>query len=381
MMLLKLLSGQDGGGGGHLVVALGPDGAVTDRIRSMGAAVHSLGMAGGRPPSPAAVRRLFKLSRDYRPQVIQGWMYHGNLMASLVGCLAPGRPPVIWNIRQALYDIGREKRMTVLIMRLGARMSLLPGRIIYNSRAGAEQHEKMGYARGRTLIIPNGFDCGRFRPSPEARALVRRRLGVPDDALLIGLIARYHPVKDHANFFAAAAKLASRRSDAHFALAGAMVDEGNRELAGMIDNAGLRRRVHLMGEQANMPEIDAALDVATSSSVSEGFPNVIGEAMACGVPCVVTDVGDSALIVGDTGKVVPPKNSDALAAGWAAISDMGPERRKALGGAARRRIVERYSLQDVVARYVQLYSDTALERRPVPAEAGYGNQKQSPGRR
>lgn len=359
MTLLKLLSGRDVNLWEPAVIALGHHGAVSDKIRALGIKVHSLEMTGSLPPSPAAIWRFLALVRDYKPQVIQGWMYHGNLMASLAGFFTFRRTPVIWNVRQCLSGFNCEKRMTALVICLGAKLSRLPRRIIYNSRVGARQHERLGYSAERTIIIPNGFDCERFRPAPGLRPVVRQRLGISKNSLLIGLIARYHPVKDHANFISAAAKLSSKQKDVHFVLAGADVNRDNHELKEMIDNANLWNRVHLLGEQENMAELIAALDLATSSSFSEAFPNVVGEAMACGVPCVVTDVGDSAHIVEGVGLAVPPKNSDALAAGWGRMLALGQEQRKILGDAARQRIIKHYPLAGIAARYSQLYSDVA----------------------
>lgn len=357
-MLLKLLSAQDTARFKPIVVALGSGGAIAEKIESLGITVCSLDMSGN-SPSPVAVWRLLKLVRGFKPQVIQGWMYHGNLMAALAGLLSPGRAPVLWNIRHSLYDFRLDKRMTALIIRLGGKLSFSPEWIIYNSRVSAKQHEKLGYASARTVILANGFDCELFRPSFAARSSIRQQLGVSDGATLIGLVARYHPIKDHANFIAAAAKLAVTKSDVHFVLVGSSIDERNLELMEMIDSVGLRDRVHLLGEQSNLSEITAALDIATSSSASEAFPNVIGEAMSCGVPCVVTDVGDSAVLVGEAGRVVPPKDSNALAAGWASILDLNQEQRNALSAAARQRIVENYSLPNIVAQYEALYMDLA----------------------
>ena len=362
-MLLKLLSVHDAVRFKPVVVALGGRGPIADKIESLGITVCCLEMVGNRP-SPVAIWRLLKLVQQYKPQVIQGWMYHGNLAATLAGCLTPGNMPVLWNIRQALHELRRDKRMTAMIIRLGARLSFLPRGIIYNSRISAKQHEKLGYASKRTLILPNGFDCELFSPSLEARASLRQQLGIPNDTKLIGLVARWHPVKDHANFIAAAARLASIRGDAQFVLVGTNIDGKNRELMELIDGAGLRDKMHLLGERTNLSEITAALDIATSSSLSEAFPNVIGEAMACGVPCVVTDVGDSAAIVGETGKVVPPKDSDALAIGWDNILGLSLEQRKRLGDAARQRILDNFSLPSIVAQYESLYvrviNNTAL---------------------
>lgn len=359
-MLLKLLSAQSGSRFKPIVVALGGRGMLADRIEDLGIKVHSLNMKANRP-SLSAVWRLLVLVRNYHPHLIQGWMYHGNIMAVVASFVSPVRLPVLWNIRHSLDDIRRDKRLTVLTIRLGAWLSFLPRRIIYNSRVSAKQHERFGYMSDRTLILPNGFDCESFRPSVEARTALRQQLGIAGNNVLIGLIARYHPIKDHANFIAAATRLSSFKPDTHFVLVGTGVDPGNRELMDMIAASGFPHNFHLLGEQSNLWELTAGLDIATSASWSEAFPNVIGEAMSCGVPCVVTDVGDSALIVGDTGRVVPPKDSVALAAAWASILDLSAEQRASLSAAARQRIIEKYALPNIVAQYDSLYTEMVSE--------------------
>jgi glycosyltransferase involved in cell wall biosynthesis len=205
------------------------------------------------------------------------------------------------------------------------------------------------------VVIPNGTDVATFRPDPMARAAVRRELNLPEGAPLIGLVARFDPQKDPRNFVQAAARLHARRPEAQFLLCGHGMNWDNPALVRWIEGGGIRDRCYLLGRREDIPRLTAALDVATSSSATEGFPNVLGEAMACGVPCVATDVGDSAVIVGNTGHVVPPHTPGALADAWARLLDMPARERRDLGMRARERVASSFSIDSVVERYEALY--------------------------
>ena len=181
-------------------------------------------------------------------------------------------------------------------------------------------------------------------------------------------------MKDHANFLRAAALLSKKHKDAQFVLIGRGVDYENRVLRRSIENLGLTDRTHLLGERHDMPRLAAALDIfSLSSAYGESFPNVIGEAMACEVACVVTDVGDAHWIVGDAGRVVPPRDSRALAEAWEHMIELGAEGRTAIGRAARARVIERFTLKSVVSRYETLYetvlaSEASEHSTLLPAE-------------
>ncbi len=241
----------------------------------------------------------------------------------------------------------------------------LPTRIVCCAELARRVHTEFGYIGEKIVVIPNGFDLTDFRPDPAARLSVRQELGIPQEALIIGLVGRFHPQKDHRNFIDAAARLHSEYPKIHFLLCGDDVTPENTELGQWIAARGIGERCHLLGPRDDIPRITAALDIACSSSYTEGFSNVIGEAMACGVPCAVTDVGDSALIVGDTGRVVPPRNPRALADAWCELIKMCPEKRSLLGAAARRRIGERFSLQAIAQRYEELYEAIAADAPKV----------------
>ena len=301
--------------------------------------------------------------RRLRPDVVHCWMYHANLVGGGAALLA-GRPPVIWSIRQTNLDLASIRRRTRLIARAGAWLSsAVPQRILYNAETSRRVHQEFGYRRAPgDLVVPNGFDTERFRPDPAARASVRQELGVDDATTLVGLVARFDPQKDHSTFIAAAGLVRAAGSDIRFVLSGRGVDAGNDVLAGWIRAAGIGDRVALLGQRPDTARLNAAFDIACLSSMGEGFPNVVGEAMACAVPCAVTDVGAAADLVGDTGRVVPHSNPQALAGAILALAAMGPVARRALGRRARGRIEEHFGLRVMVDSYQKLWREVAAGR-------------------
>jgi len=287
-------------------------------------------------------------------------MYHADLIGGVAAKLAGGIP-VAWGIRHSHFSDHGSRRLTIHTMKMCARLSRwLPTRIVCCSEASQQVHTALGYAAEKMLVIPNGFDMSAFKPNPEARESVRNELDIPEETPVIGLINRYHPQKDHLNFIRAAALLLAKAPNVYFLLCGDDIDWANPQLARWIKEAGIAGRCRLLGTRNDIPRLTAALDIAAcSSSYGEGFPNVIGEAMSCGVPCAVTDVGDSALIVGQTGRVVPPQNPEELADAFAELVELGSEGRALLGVAARCRIKEHFDLPNIVERYQNLYQELA----------------------
>lgn len=364
MMLCKLLSEANRERFDLVVVSLRNRGQLNRRIEALGIPVYSVAMR--LPlPTPTSCWRLIRLIRRLNPDVIQGWMYHSNLAAQIAGTFTHRPVTVVWNVRQTLYGIDYEKWSTAAVIKLCARLSNLPARIIYNSRIAAAQHVAIGYELQNSLVIPNGFITNVFTSSREARCSVRTELGVAEETFLIGLIARYHPVKDHGNFLHAAAILRKSHPDVQFVLCGEKVNWVNPFLCKLIDELKLAERVHLLDQRQDMARITAALDIATSSSYAESFPNVIGEAMSCGVPCVVTDISDMVWIVGETGRVVPSRNAQALAEGMRDLIEMGPEGRAELGRAARERIIKHFPLSKIESLYQELYEVLLPARGPT----------------
>lgn len=357
MMLVKLIKTMDTDLFEPVVLSMMGKNDLGDEIESMNVPVYTMEMSRGRP-TPASLFRLVRLVRRIDPDLIQGWMYHGNMAASISAKFLKNDVPVLWNIRQAVYGFSAEKRLTAFLIRFGALIAGSTAGIIYNSVVGAEHHESLGYPVDKRIFIPNGFDCEKFRPSESAGRRLREELGLNEDSLLIGFVSRYHPMKDHENLLRAAAILTKRFDNVHFVLVGMDMTRENKELYRTIERLGLTERIHLMGFRTDIPEITAGLDIATTSSFAEASPNVVGEAMASGVPCVVTDVGDSRDLVGETGRVVPPKDPESLAMGWGELIAMGKGKRKKLGKAARERIVERFSITSVAEMYRKTYIET-----------------------
>lgn len=362
-MLQRLLSRMDRQAFKSEVVSLMEKGPTGTKIQALGVPVRALGMRRG-VPNPLGVLRLARWLRQSPPDVIQTWMYHADLVGSLAGKLAGGIP-VVWGIRHANLDPQWNKRSTLWTAKACAHLShYLPERIVCCSEASRRVHQALGYATDRMVVIPNGFDLDTFVPDPEARRSVRQELGLSEEVPVIGLAGRFHPLKDFHSFVWAAGLLHAQVPEVHFFICGEGVSLDNPELAGWISEAGIGERCHLLGPREDMPRFYAALDIAVSSSYGEGFPNAIGEAMACGVPCVVTEVGDSGWIVAHTGRVLPPRSPQALAQACRELIGLGPEGRRRLGLEARRRIQEHFSLSKIVPRYEALYRAIAKRSQP-----------------
>jgi glycosyltransferase involved in cell wall biosynthesis len=330
-------------------------GTLASQIAGLRVPVATLGLAQGRP-SPAGSWRLCRSVRAAAPDLLQGWMYHGSLAATIGGWSLPQRSPVLWNIRHSVHDLALEKPLTRLIIRLSARLSHLPQAIIYNSRVSAAQHLRLGFDASGAVVIPNGFDGTRFRPRPEARARLRAELGIDPTRAVIGMVARDHVMKDPGNLVRAAASLQARGHAVHLVIVGPGLDWTHRELSARVRECGLGAAVSLLGERADIPDVVAGFDLAALSSAwGEGFPNVLGEAMACGVPCVATDVGDCSWVIGPHGIIVPPRHSEALANALGRLLDLGPDARHQLGLAGRARVLQHFSIQEVVGQYETLH--------------------------
>jgi glycosyltransferase involved in cell wall biosynthesis len=361
VMLRQLLSRMNNSAFDNEVISLTDMGPVSDQIKALGVPVMALGMR-KEMPNPLDVLRLARRLRKSRPDVVQTWMYHADLIGGIAAMLA-GVRAVAWGIHYSYLDAESNKQTTIWTAGACARLShRLPTKIVCCAEHSKRIHIEMGYVAEKMVVIPNGFDLEQFKPDASARLSVRRELGIPDSAPLVGLIGRFHPQKDHENFVRAAALLHARLPEARFLLCGTNVDWNNKALLGWIEEVSLRDRFYLLGRREDTPRLCAALDILSSSSYGEAFPMVVGEAMACGIPCVVTDVGDSALIVGDTGRVVPAKEPHALAAAWLELLEMCSETRRELGCAARERIKTHYSIESITARYENLYKEIGCTR-------------------
>jgi glycosyltransferase involved in cell wall biosynthesis len=319
---------------------------------NLGIALHTLNL---RSPMSLvrALPRLRSLIKVARPDIVQGWMYHGNV-AAVLG--TPTRTPIVWGVAHSLHSNQGEKLLTRGIIRLGPLMSHRVQQIVFCSEASAQQHFDIGYPSSRSLVIPNGVDTNEFRPAPEGRRNRRIALGLPSEGTLIGHAGRFHPVKNHLGLIRAFSKVEARYEHLYLVLAGRGLDLANKELRQLITEHRLENRVLLLGEVAQIERLLPALDIYVSASHSEAFPVGLLEAMACGVPAVATDVGDSAAIVGEAGIIVPPRDVERLSEGILQMLAITLGERDALAERARDRVSQLYSLSRMADSHQALYA-------------------------
>lgn len=312
LMLSRLMDLHGDSAFSHRVVCLTDEGPVADTIRAAGVPVRNLNMARGLP-NPIAIRRLARMIAADRASVVQTWLYHADLIGGLAGRMAG--VPVAWGIHHSRLDPETTSRSLRMTVRAGACLSSrVPTAIICCAEASRVAHIEHGYAADRMVVIPNGFDVRLFRPDSAARSRIRTELGIPEDHLLVGIAGRFVSLKNHRMFVEAAGQLRRSRADVHFVMAGDGLHADNPELSSWIEDAAVTDRMHLLGRRQDLNQVLAALDVCTLTSRTEAFPLVIGEAMATGIPCVATDVGDASYLIADTGRIVPSNDVSAFVA-------------------------------------------------------------------
>lgn len=338
----------------HHIVSLAGLGRYGPELMDAAIPVTALNIGTGQGLRTAYVR-LRRLVNEISPSIVHGWMYHGSLAASAVTLRVHRRPALAWNIRHTLTELDREKRGTRMVIRA---LPWIPGRpraIIYNSHRARAAHELFGFPVGVGHVVPNGFDTNRWRPDSNARAALRQQFAIADDAIVIGYVGRYHPIKNVPSLLSAVRIVLEQEPRAHLMVAGEGILPSNRELASLI--AALPKgRAHLLGQRKDIEAVMPAFDIFALSSDSEAFPNVLGEAMACGLPCVATDVGDCRLLLDGCGSIVPPGETQALADELLAMVRSPDAARWTLGAAARSRIQQQYSMAATIDSYRALYT-------------------------
>lgn len=360
-MLLKLLERLDLGRFEPVVIALGRNGEIGIKIEALGIPVIVIDM----PRNILFIKSFIKLVRalrGLRPNVIHTWLYHADFLGGLAGRLV-GVKNLAWGLRHSDFSPSANKLLTLAIVKFCALLSnYIPRKILVNSVVARTAHEAIGYVAEKMVVIPNGFDLERFVPAPLARVEVRSELGLDKLTPLVGVIGRFHPQKNHLGFVQAMAELHALRPDVHFILAGQGVDSDNNLLVNAVQSAGVDCVCHLLGPRRDVSRLMAALDVLALPSVGEAFPNVVGEAMACAVPCAVTDVGDSAWIVGETGGVVSAGDMSGLAHAIRGLLDLPADERTAVGAAARDRVASLFEIGGVVKKYEAFYESLVADK-------------------
>lgn len=371
--VLHRLVTAPGGGVAHTVISLGDEGVFGPRLRSAGVTVHVLGMKDSPAAAGRGVWRLYRLLREIRPDVVQTWMYHADLIGGLAARLA-GIRAVAWGIRNSGADLHHGSRSARSVARVCALLSRwVPGVIVACADDAARRHREWGYDGDRLLVIPNGYDMGAWRADSDTRFEMRREWGVEPGEPVIGSVARWNPLKDHANLLEAFSIARQRHPALRCVLVGDGMDSSNPELRALLDQYGVADRVVLLGRRDDVPRVLAALDFYVLSSRAEGFPNVVAEAMATQVPCIVTDVGDAAKIVGDYGWVVAPRNARALARAIGdavdlLVTDDGRASLELCRRQGRAHIESEFGLDTMRRRYLSVWSRLAADY-PVRREA------------
>jgi glycosyltransferase involved in cell wall biosynthesis len=344
----------------HLVLSIKNFQQVAEELTAEGINVQSLNVQADYYKLPKAVLQLTSRIRRFKPDVVQSWMYMADFFGGIASHLAAPSTPMIWTIRHSTLDPVIDSRALRGCAAGCARLSRrVPSKIVLNSHAAVPIHAAAGYDESKMQIVPNGFDVSRFAPSEQLRLETRARLGIPENAPVIGRVARFHANKDHLTFLKAATFVLKQRPDARFLVCGEPQTISSAQVQQDIDSAGLTDAAHLVELQSDIVPLNCAFDIATCSSITEAFPNVIGEAMSCGVPCVSTDVGDAAMIIGDTGCVVPAQEPQQFAEALLEILQLPAVNRRQLGEAARRRVVNNFELTHATGMFLDLWRELA----------------------
>lgn len=317
-----------------------------DELRAAGVTIRRLEKR-GRWDVLGFMVRLIRLVWQEQPNIIHGYLT-GNILASVAKVFAPNTR-IVWSVRASHIDLTFYDWFYRWVYRLEGRLSHSADLIIANSHVGRDVAIRRGFPKEKTIVVPNGIDTDRFFPRPDERDRMRSKWGIADNQRLIGLVARLDPIKDHATFLQAASEIAKYRSDVRFVCVGGDgTDQYTRSLLTLAGELGVSSLVVWAGEIEDMPAVYSALDVLTLCSIGEGFPNVVAEGMSCGVPCVVSDVGDARYIVKDLGHVIPVRDPQALCNAWHSILDQPPHTRGVQSQELRQRIVEEFSPKRMV---------------------------------
>ena len=339
----------------HLVISLKGPGKYYSLLNKLGIKVYCLNI------SFFSIHKFFfliKLLRSLKPDIVQTWLVHADFLGSIAARLA-GINNILWNVRYSNIEIGKAKLTTILIIKILSKLSyLIPKFILIVSRKAKKIYEIVGYNKRIFKFIPNGFDLSILKINKLQKINFRKKIKIKKNITLIGNVARYDPQKDHLNLLNALSLIRKKNINFFCVLVGSNVNQNNTNLIFEIKKLKLSNHVKLLGQSDNISEVMNGLDIhVLSSSYGEGFPNVVAEAMGCGTPCIVTDVGDSALIVGKTGWVVPPENSIKLAkAIEKALNEKNTNKWNKRCNKARLRVKKNYNISRMVKLYNKVWS-------------------------
>ena len=314
----------------------------------------------------SGVLKLYRLIKKINPDVVQTWMIHADMIGGIVARLA-GVNNIFWSVHYTNLVKGKSKRLTILLSKINAFLSyFIPKKIIYCAEKSREVQESLGFKKTKGVVVQNGYDVECFNQNTSLGSKFRNELNIHPEAFVIGHVGSYHPLKDQANLVQALTLLDQRGFKFYAVFAGANLDNNNNGLVSLIKHKGLSNHVHLLGKRNDIPSIMNGIDLFILSSESEAFPNVLNEAMACGTPCVSTDVGDASIILGDTGWIVPSKDSESL---YSSVIKAAQEKESShrswsqRSASCRQRIVQKFSLENMVKKYKEVWMN--VKKHPV----------------
>jgi glycosyltransferase involved in cell wall biosynthesis len=337
----------------QIVVSLTELGVIGEKLQGMGVDVITLHMT-SILSLPGAVYKLWRKLRFWSPNVVHTWLYYADLVGGLAARLA-GIKNIIWGIHSTQVPQGPLSVIRILIFICSVLSRWIPLKIICCAQAARDFHVRLGYQADKMIVVENGYDLAVFKPSQEIGKSTRIDLGIAADAIVVGAVGRFDPLKDYKNLMAAAERVLLLHPSTVFLFIGRGVDNSNSELMGWISETKNLSRFLLLGERYDVPKLMAAMDIFCLSSRAEAFPNVVIEAMAMQLPCVVTDVGDAALMVKTSGLVVPAQNSSALANALCSMIELSASRRTELGEMARHLVETNYSIASIAKRHLDVY--------------------------
>lgn len=341
----------------HRIISLTGDGVVGEKFRAQGFQVETINMLGGNSLIFEFAKLIQILKKD-PPDLIQSWMYHSDFVGTLASVFLGGIP-IVWGVHHTLDTKDSVKRRTRVIIQINAIFShWFPKKIICCARSVKSTHERLGYSSNRMMVIPNGVDTEKFNINEEAKDALISELHLDTKTQLIGFFARYHPQKDHRNFAQAAHLLLQSHPGVHFLLAGNEITYQNNQLIQILREAKIESSTHLLGIRSDMPVLMAGVDiVCLPSAFGEALPVSIIEAMSCATPCVVTDVGDAAILVEGCGRIVPPHDPVSLSNALLDLLSLQTIQFSELRIRSRERVLNTYRIENVLEQYETLYRE------------------------
>lgn len=342
----------------HIVISMMDSGKYGSLLQDKGIEVYCLETKSGKS-LPQAVLKLYKLLHKKNPDIVQTWMYHADLLGSIVARFA-GNKKIFWNIRQSNFDKNYTKSSAMRIAKLNGKLSgFLPTKIICCAEDAVSIHADLGYDKSKITVIANGYDLSTFKTNKKSREVIRNELNI-GAVPVIGMVGRYDPQKNHKGLIDALKIVKDKGYTFDLVLVGNDLNKNNKVLSSQIEKSGLYKNTYLLDQRSDISSIMNALDIhILSSAYGEGFPNVVAEAMACGTPCIATDVGDSRKIIDNFGVIVSPSQVDELADAIISLLECMKDNEKwsKLKHGAKNYINRNFSIEEMVSNYKNVWSE------------------------